>query len=167
MRRCSSWKSGRGRSFINWSLKVSSGKRWPGLTRVCRAWCVKMFCVKWSALFMKKVRLLDTRILSGLKTSENISLVGNREMEVLSSRITAEAPPKALLHHQSGGRAAVLQLSPPPAFVHARYLLSKLHDFSISELSNKQKHAALWQLCHSSGKDRLKDTLGASRGTHL
>lgn len=94
MRRCSCWKSGRGRSFINWSLKVSSGKRWPGLTRVCRAWCVKMFCVKWSALFMKKVRLLDTRILSGLKTSENISLVGNREMEVLSSRITAEAPPQ-------------------------------------------------------------------------
>lgn len=58
-------------------------------------------------------------------------------MEILSPRITSEALPEALLHRQSGGRAGVLLLSPPPALIHARHLLSKIHDFSISELSNK------------------------------
>jgi len=62
-------------------------------------------CEMICSLFREKVRLVDSEILYGLKTSESASEVGCLEMEVSSSLATFEVVPKGTFPSANGGRA--------------------------------------------------------------
>lgn len=62
-------------------------------------------CEMICSLFRNKVRLVDTEILYGLKTSENASQVGCLEIGISSSLATFEALPKGTFPSANGGGA--------------------------------------------------------------